>query len=363
MGYLYYIKFVTLTKNNIWRFVSKNYTKFNISFYMNYVLQYLIETICLNIYDKKYTKCALFLFFIMAFRSQIKKGIQNTFIHVCNRLIFKPLKINEEKYNTLMSNPNVIHEIIETNDNVILDAFLYNKDKIPSYQDDIIFLYSHGNAGWLGSVFETTTFNNIVNYGTIFVYDYRGYGKSKSKNNSMKLERPSEKGCFMDCVSVYDYLIKTKNVNPKRIILFGHSMGACTTLYLMKYILENEKYNHYPSFVILQSSFENIQRVCNDIVPILGKYVISDLKNDLFIEKIDNICLEKLIHLNICIIHSNEDDLINIKHSLDLTNHIKHINKKMITVSGPHGAPVYNEETTHYFFEMCESIRSNANNK
>jgi len=85
----------------------------------------------------------------------------------------------------------------------------------------IIFCY--GNAGSLvDSSFEFEFFKNL-GFNT-WIPEYIGYGLSSGIAN--------EKGCVETIYTVYDYLINVKKINPKNIIVSGHSLGAAVALHL-----------------------------------------------------------------------------------------------------------------------------------
>src|SRR5579872_4997485 len=85
--------------------------------------------------------------------------IECTIEYICKRIsdykIFCPKHVDEVVYQKWISNPFLINEKITTDDGSILDAGFYNAFNVPSYETDIIYLYSHGNSGWLGDVLES----------------------------------------------------------------------------------------------------------------------------------------------------------------------------------------------------------------
>lgn len=67
--------------------------------------------------------------------------------------------------------------------------------------------YTTGNVHWL----TQHGFN-------VFVFDYRGYGKSGGA--------PDRKGLVDDSVAAIDYVMTRSGVRPDRLILYGQSMGG-----------------------------------------------------------------------------------------------------------------------------------------
>lgn len=82
-------------------------------------------------------------------------------------------------------------------------------------------LFCHGNAGNISHRIENVKL--LVDYGLqVFIYDYRGYGRSGGK--------PSEAGLYQDGLAAYDGLVERKKISPDRIIPFGRSLGAAVAM-------------------------------------------------------------------------------------------------------------------------------------
>lgn len=299
--------------------------------------------------------CFLILFLNRKIIMLTIKSIINRYIlsPVSDRLILKPEPFDQKKYDKWIQNPYVVHEKIHTKDGEILDAMFYNANNVPTYDDEVIYMYSHGNSGWSSLVLESTTCVHLAKTGSVFVYDYRGYGKSTGK--------PSSLGCLKDSVEAYKFLVYVKNVDPKRIILFGHSLGACVTSYLMNHLIQKNDNNLVSSslpktkfnskVMIIQNAFENIQRVCNDVVPFFGKFVVSDMTTDLYIRNIDNMSND----IDICIVHSKDDELIHSNHSMDLAKRIMNNRLKLILLEGTHDNPVHDTVFDQYLQAVSKS--------
>jgi len=107
----------------------------------------------LRIYYNLYKICAnlRFLFFCLINLTRIKQIIINSvLIPISDWLILKPKQLDQKKYDEWIAHPFIVNEKIHTQDNEILDAMFYNANKIPTYEDEVIYMYSHGNSGWSG---------------------------------------------------------------------------------------------------------------------------------------------------------------------------------------------------------------------
>jgi pimeloyl-ACP methyl ester carboxylesterase len=89
---------------------------------------------------------------------------------------------------------------------------------LPCPGADQAVLYCHGNAGNLshrgGSIAKMRELLKM----NVLIFDYPGYGKSGG--------RPTERGCCQAADAAYAYLTDTAKIDPKRIVLFGGSLGG-----------------------------------------------------------------------------------------------------------------------------------------
>ena len=101
-----------------------------------------------------------------------------------------------------------------------------------------IVLFSHGNAGNLAGRLESIGMLRSFGF-SVLAYDYGGYGFSTGK--------PSEQRCYADIRAMWDYLVDTRGVDPKEILLFGRSLGGGPTVELAQDVA--------PGAVIIESTF------------------------------------------------------------------------------------------------------------
>jgi uncharacterized protein len=77
-------------------------------------------------------------------------------------------------------------------------------------------LYLHGNGHNIGSNINQA--KRLYDQGfSVLLIDYRGYGQSDGS--------PSEQGVYADAEAAWQYLVK-RQINPKSIVLYGHSLGG-----------------------------------------------------------------------------------------------------------------------------------------
>lgn len=110
--------------------------------------------------------------------------------------------------------------------------------------DAAVLLWCHGNAGTI--INRLDNLRELYRLGlSIFIFDYRGYGRSQGK--------PSEDGLYQDATGAYDYLTRVRLIRSERIVVFGRSLGAAVATDLV---------SHKPAAgLILESSFPSIAAV------------------------------------------------------------------------------------------------------
>ena len=153
-----------------------------------------------------------------------------------------------------------------------------------------VLLYLHGSALNIGANVNAARRFNEMGY-SVFLISYRGYGLSDG-------EFPTEGGMYADARAAWHYLVKQKNITPKRIFIYGHSIGGAIAIDLA---LRHPK----AAGLIVEASFTSII----DVARLKNKYRIFPL--DLIVDqKFDS--LEKVGRLKVPVlfIHGTEDSLI-----------------------------------------------------
>lgn len=165
---------------------------------------------------------------------------------------------------------------------------------IPAEGAEATLLWFHGNAGNL-----THRLDNIIRLQplrlNIFIFDYRGYGKSEGK--------PDEQGIYRDSLAAYETLIQSKNISPRRLFLFGRSLGGICAI---------EVASRKPAAgLILESTFTSAKDMARKMLPFLPLAYFIKSKFDA-VGKIPAIEIPKLI------LHGNEDEIVPFKMGREL---------------------------------------------
>ena len=149
-----------------------------------------------------------------------------------------------------------------------------------------VILFCHGNAGNIS--------HRLENIGLllrkdlqVFVFDYRGYGKSSGS--------PSERGIYLDGLAAYDYLVEKERIPPVNVIPFGRSLGASVAIEI--------SLKRKVRSLITESAFTSTREVARSTALFfLLSYLLPAHYNNL--KKIGRVSVPKLI------IHGKADEII-----------------------------------------------------
>jgi pimeloyl-ACP methyl ester carboxylesterase len=109
--------------------------------------------------------------------------------------------------------PNAIQETLTTSDGEKVIVWWV----APSDATKPVFLYFHGNGANLEN--RAARFARLTASGAgLLALSYRGYGGSTGT--------PTETGLRIDTRRAYEELVSAKKIDPKRVILFGESLGT-----------------------------------------------------------------------------------------------------------------------------------------
>ena len=213
----------------------------------------------------------------------------------CANNIYFPSK---EVYETKYPHENVYFKTI--------DGKKLNAWYVPPKKDYPIIIFSHGNGGNISYFFDMLIPVANMGYG-VFIYDYRGYGKSEGF--------PFEKGLYKDARAALNFLNNEKNIKSENIILWGLSIGGGVTSQIA---IENDF-----KAVILQSTFTNTKDMGKAT---LKRATKKDWMQNFvylfpFIQKFDNYSRIDKITEPLLITHSMDDSMIPYEQAIK--NHSK----------------------------------------
>jgi pimeloyl-ACP methyl ester carboxylesterase len=130
---------------------------------------------------------------------------------------------------------------LKTSDGLVLGAWLVRP---PDRPNDFTVLVANGNAGDRTS--RAPLAQALAEEGfVVLLFDYRGYGDNPGS--------PSEDALALDVRAAYRFLIQDQDVEPRRIILFGESLGSAVVAELAT--------EHPPGGLLLRSPFTDLAAV------------------------------------------------------------------------------------------------------
>jgi fermentation-respiration switch protein FrsA (DUF1100 family) len=156
----------------------------------------------------------------------------------------------------------------------------------PGDQEHPVLLHFHGNAGNISHRLDLIK-HLMQKRLQVFIFDYRGFGKSEG--------RPSEKGLYRDGMAAYDYLVQKQGVLPGKIVLHGHSIGAAVAVEVAL--------NRSAGGMILESAFTSTRDMAKTmpLFSLLSPLLPANYNN---LEKTPRLHIPKLI------LHGDRDDIV-----------------------------------------------------
>jgi fermentation-respiration switch protein FrsA (DUF1100 family) len=149
-----------------------------------------------------------------------------------------------------------------------------------------ILLWAHGNAGNLSHRAENIAAIRSQLGAGVFLFDYRGYGRSEGK--------PGEKGLYADGRAAYAWL--RERVPPERIFLFGRSLGATVMAKLASEGAEARG-------LIMESPFESLLSMGKKIFPFLPVSWIIE-------QNFDTAALVPTVKMPVFVLHGERDEIV-----------------------------------------------------
>ena len=157
-------------------------------------------------------------------------------------------------------------------------------------QSEVTWLWFHGNAGNISHRLENLSLLRDHLGVSVFLFDYRGYGRSDG--------RVSEEGTYRDAEAALSYLWSHRDVDPEKIVLFGRSLGCAVAVDLAS--------RHQAYALILESPFTSISDMAKRAIPLLPIGVLLRTKYDT-LSKIGGIAGPLLI------LHGGQDEVVPIE--------------------------------------------------
>ena len=201
------------------------------------------------------------------------------------RLIYFPQATRE--YATTPAAHGLAYEdvAIRTEDRETLHAWW-----VPAANARGTVLHFHGNAGNISHRIDYARMFRGLGYNTLLV-DYRGYGRSTGS--------PSEAGTYEDAAASRRWLIETRGLSDRDIVVFGESLGGAVACWITA--------KHAPRALILASTFTSVPDIASEVYGFLPVRLMSRFKYD------TRECVGA-VNAPVLVVHSRADDIIPYAH-------------------------------------------------
>ena len=163
------------------------------------------------------------------------------------QFIFFPAVYPDGNYGLIPRSLPVEDHWFTTADGVRLHGWLVRADS-----SSPVLLFSHGNAGNISHRIDLIRQLHRIGC-TVFIYDYRGYGRSEGS--------PTEEGVYGDGLAAFDHLVSLEGIDPRRLVLYGRSLGGAVSVEVATH--------RNPAVIILESTFSSARDMAGHLYSFL----------------------------------------------------------------------------------------------
>lgn len=171
--------------------------------------------------------------------------------------------------------------VFETRDRVKLHGWLFVRNP-----HDPFLLWFHGNAGNISHRLDNIALLQQSGIN-VFIFDYRGYGKSGGS--------VSEPGFYLDGEAAWNTLLQEGPVTPSQVVLFGRSLGCAMAADLAAKVPA--------AGLILESGFPHLGAMARVHYP----FIISER---MLSGRYDTRSRLKQVNMPVLVIHGDRDTIV-----------------------------------------------------
>ncbi|MBM3303074.1 MAG: alpha/beta hydrolase, partial [Deltaproteobacteria bacterium] len=165
---------------------------------------------------------------------------------------------------------------------------------VPSERASGLWLFCHGNAGNICHRLDNIFRLNAIGL-SVFIFDYRGYGKSAG--------RITEKGFYLDSEAAYQVARSLADREKLKLVLFGRSLGGIAAVHIAS--------ANPCSGVILESTFTNLAAMARTHFPI-------PMVDGLLEKRLNSIDKIRGVKAPLLFFHGDADDIVPFRYGLEL---------------------------------------------
>ena len=200
----------------------------------------------------------------------------------------------------------------------------------------VAWLWFHGNAGNISHRLENLKLLHDELGVSVFLFDYRGYGRSQGT--------PSEEGIYRDAEAALAYLDSREDIDPERIVFFGRSLGAGVAVELAT--------RYCPYGLILESPFPSIRYMARRAYPFLPVWPFLRTRYD-SLAKIGK------VQAPVLVLHGDRDDIVPLEGATRLFQKANEP-KEFYTIRGAGHNDTYVVGSKEYFSALRHFVENLA---
>jgi pimeloyl-ACP methyl ester carboxylesterase len=188
-----------------------------------------------------------------------------------DKYIYYPMPLAEETRAQLEHQPGISPLSIKADDSIMLHGWIHHTTGTSKQS---VILYFGGNAEEIS--YRVMEFGRLSGWTTISL-NYRGYGDSQGK--------PSQKSLFRDALTLYDNVAARSDIDSRRIVIVGYSLGTGVATYLASkrsitavtliapfdsiLNITKKDYGYFPVRLLLKHPFESVKYAPSVTCPLL----------------------------------------------------------------------------------------------
>lgn len=222
---------------------------------------------------------------------------------------------------------------------LVCKAGLFLLRRRPADNAIATIIHAHGNAGNMSAHWPLVSWLPERNFN-VFMFDYRGFGKSKGT--------PSQAGLLNDTQSAINVVRHRSDVNPQRLVLFGQSIGGANILDVI-----GQGDREGIRAVILDSTFASYATIANQMIPGSGYLLDESYSGENYIASVSPIPL--------LLTHGKADHVIPWQHSEKLYSLAKEPKRLILIPDGEHIDAFSDRHGDVYREQMVDFILSALN--
>ena len=279
---------------------------------------------------------ALFLVLLIVVYNSVPWAERKALFYPSKYHRWKPEASYDNVYIDVNNPSNVYHKVPKKHQcNDYIHAWHFNQ--FPGHKS---IIFCHGNSG---NISHRSYIIDICRQFelNLFIFDYRGFGKSSGE--------PSKKNLKKDGEAAYKYMTDCANIESGDIVVWGESLGGFVAVWIAsKFSCRS---------LILLSTFSGLDDAINNYFDPGLKRSLAYGYSSLVSMRYDVMPSRKYIGKVKCpvaILHSKEDDIIPYKCAKINYDSVRHNSKVLIPIKGGHASPVITNEDLSNLFMFCD---------